>query len=1100
MEKIRLFLALFLFFAFSTFTAQNQARIWYFGNGLGLNFTTSPPTVLFNGSMATTLGCTSICNSAGNLLFYSDGATVWNQTHAVMANGSGLFGTPGAQSSVVVKKPASNSLYYLFTVQGGAGPAGLCYSIIDMTLAGGNGSVTVKNATLFPFPCEEKISATKHCNQTDAWVLVHQANSNNFQSVLLTATGISSLVTSPIPLLFPTATNSYTHTGSSPLGTLKFSPNGRKVADVFTVVNPNIPFTTGGATTGIFETYDFDNNTGIINNIYWPLGFSGSLGNNIAYGTEWSPDGTKLYWTYLGGLMQLNDCIVPPYLNGTVPQLGDPLPANQWRTTLQLGPDGKIYVANPGYNAIGVINNPNNPATSCNYSPAAISTGSVICGRGLPNFYSSYFEKTSSSFTSFVIPTSNCQVLSFFTNTTCPVLPFATIPFSGYVVNNQNWNFGDPATGAFNTSTASAPTHSFSAPGTYTVQLLMSYLCGRTDTIRLPVTIYGPPLVSVTMPTLACGTTTAIVSATSTPGPISYSWIPAGITGSIASGLGPGTYTVRVSDNGNGCAINHTFSTNNSLIYNTVLTKTLCAYETVSSATAIVAGNSGPVSYTWTATPGSGSVITGLAPGYYSVTVTSPANNCTITTPFQVVQLSPLIVSVSPNVNGTLCTGNSALLSASASGGLSSYTYTWINGPASNQFSITSQLPGTYIYSVNVTDNLGCAGSGSIAIIFDSTPTLTAVNPTACAGSSVTLSAFGAATYSWLPGPSSGNTIVVSPTASSVYTVVGQTGICAALLGVTVTALPKPQLLLTSNSPLCAGKTLSLNVTGALSFLWTGPSGFVSTLQNPVVNQTPITGTGIYSLVGTGSNSCTSLAMITVSIMLAPNPQIISNSPLCAGQTLSLSTGAAAQFNWAGPGLNSAFPAPTFPNVAVNKSGLYSVTLTASNGCISTGTAQIVVNSNPQMTVVGPTVICIGDQAQLQVSGAGTYSWSSGPTAQLISVNPIKSITYFITGIDSNGCAGQTQHLLKVVECVGLHESNEVDDFRFSPNPFGNSLLLQSLQFAEVGIWDINSVCRIRASTTPGNNVIDTSCLSPGLYILKVQINGKLYCYKVVKM
>ena len=102
-------------------------------------------------------GNASISDATGALLFYTDGMTIWDQTHSVMANGSGLTGTNSAQSSIIVKKPASTNLYYVFTMQGGGGAAGLNYSIVDMNLAGGNGSVTVKNATLYAAPCEEKL-------------------------------------------------------------------------------------------------------------------------------------------------------------------------------------------------------------------------------------------------------------------------------------------------------------------------------------------------------------------------------------------------------------------------------------------------------------------------------------------------------------------------------------------------------------------------------------------------------------------------------------------------------------------------------------------------------------------------------------------------------------------------------------------------------------------------------------------------------------------------------------------------------------------------------------------------------------------------------
>src|SRR6185436_4851256 len=93
--------------------AQNETQKWYFGNKAGLDFSTNPPTVLTNGMMTTGEGCSSIANSAGNLLFYTDGITIWNQNHTPMANGTGLFGSSStSQSGVIVKKPGSANIYY----------------------------------------------------------------------------------------------------------------------------------------------------------------------------------------------------------------------------------------------------------------------------------------------------------------------------------------------------------------------------------------------------------------------------------------------------------------------------------------------------------------------------------------------------------------------------------------------------------------------------------------------------------------------------------------------------------------------------------------------------------------------------------------------------------------------------------------------------------------------------------------------------------------------------------------------------------------------------------------------------------------------------
>ena len=72
-------------------TSQNESNKWYFGWGVGLDFNSSPPTPLGVSSMSTMFGSASMADAAGNLLFYTNGTTVWSQNHNVMGNGTGLL-------------------------------------------------------------------------------------------------------------------------------------------------------------------------------------------------------------------------------------------------------------------------------------------------------------------------------------------------------------------------------------------------------------------------------------------------------------------------------------------------------------------------------------------------------------------------------------------------------------------------------------------------------------------------------------------------------------------------------------------------------------------------------------------------------------------------------------------------------------------------------------------------------------------------------------------------------------------------------------------------------------------------------------------------
>ena len=94
--------------------SQNEANIWYFGENAGIDFNSGSPVALTDGQLFTDEGCATISDTSGNLLFYTDGSTVYDKNHAIMPNGTGLLGNNSStQSAIIVKKPGSNTIYFL---------------------------------------------------------------------------------------------------------------------------------------------------------------------------------------------------------------------------------------------------------------------------------------------------------------------------------------------------------------------------------------------------------------------------------------------------------------------------------------------------------------------------------------------------------------------------------------------------------------------------------------------------------------------------------------------------------------------------------------------------------------------------------------------------------------------------------------------------------------------------------------------------------------------------------------------------------------------------------------------------------------------------
>ena len=152
----------FLFISFISIAAfalcQKQNNQWRLG-GTGINFNTNPPSQVQGSAMNTPEGSASVADrNTGELLFYTDGVTVWNAQNQVMQNGTMLRGGSSLLSSttaaVIVPQPGSNSLYYIITVDEGAsgsGSGGIRYNLVDMSLAGGLGAIVPgqKNILLF---------------------------------------------------------------------------------------------------------------------------------------------------------------------------------------------------------------------------------------------------------------------------------------------------------------------------------------------------------------------------------------------------------------------------------------------------------------------------------------------------------------------------------------------------------------------------------------------------------------------------------------------------------------------------------------------------------------------------------------------------------------------------------------------------------------------------------------------------------------------------------------------------------------------------------------------------------------------------------------
>ncbi|MES2681776.1 MAG: T9SS type A sorting domain-containing protein [Bacteroidota bacterium] len=510
--------------------AQKQTQKWFFANKAGLDFVTSPPTVLTGAQIMTNEGSATVSDAEGNLLFYTEGVKIWNKNHTVMVNGTGLKGDLSTtQSALIIKKPGSTNIYFVFSLQAGLANDSLFYSIVDMNLDNGNGAVTVKNVFMSEY-LSEKLAGTIHCNGIDYWVMTHNRGTE-FRSFLVNNAGVN---------LTPVISNIPTPNFLSLLvGWMKFSPNGKKVG-----------WARGNGQPGTsFELFDFDNSTGIVSGALQLAAFTTPSSPGGPYGCEFSPDGTKFY----GARVFNNSNIVPPviYQWNLCAGSNPAIVASQFTISspgenygMQLAMDGKIYMnCEAGY-SMSVINNPNAPGAACNFVYGALSIAPGAIALGTPNFPSNYLKQLP-TFTS----TINCSQASF--SSLSLVDPNAGCSAANNSITGVNWNFGDPASGNNNTSTLANPTHLYPGNGTYTASIVLSGIC-TSDTIKIPVTISGHPVLSVAGSFTVCKGDNNIYTAS---GANSYTWSNSPGTNTIA--ITPTTtsvYTVSGTSSLTGCS------------------------------------------------------------------------------------------------------------------------------------------------------------------------------------------------------------------------------------------------------------------------------------------------------------------------------------------------------------------------------------------------------------------------------------------------------------------------------------------------------------------------------------------------------------------
>lgn len=1027
--KKYIFLLITILAALSNY-AQKQANFWYFGENAGLNFGLGVPIPLTDGALNTGEGCSSISTASGNLQCYTDGTYVYDRNNDQMPHGNGLLGNySSAQSGIIVPKPGSTTQYYIFTVDAYEDNLvdGLCYSRVDMTLNEGLGDVVTseKNISLLPLSCE-KVTAVGHSNGITIWVITHQWGTDAFYAYQITTSGVD---VNPV----------ISHAGEPVLGDmqaakgyLKVSPDGTKIA-----MANNTAFTVG--------IFNFNHASGTITHLVTDHNFinPGGADPGGPYGVEFSPNSSRLYiseWKANRKVYQYDLTSGDPttILNSriivaSVGQGSDPIGA------LQLGPDNRMYIARQNSPYLSRINFPNTLGTGCEFVDNALNLAGRQSQYGLPPFIQSFFYLTADFY--WDTPTCDGTPIQFFTS-------------ASDNPDSVKWNFGDPGSGAANTSTLINPTHLYPSTGNYWVTLVV-YLYGVAKNVFHIIVVSEQPSVYIGNDTTICNYQPFYLDAG--PGFDGYLWQDGDTNQSILAGTS-GLYWCQVTGAG-GCT--DTDSLN--LVVNPVPavgagTDQTIAFGTSTILLGTVTGGSGNFTYHWQPeidlvdpTVLQPSTVNMSFTTMFTLTVTDNPGGCTDLDQVLVTVLGGPLSGNPVADPAAICFGGQSQLHAMASGGSGIYSYSWTSDPPGFTSDLQDPVVApllTTTYTVTVDDGYSIA-DGNVQVTVNQLPVPEAgPDKTIAFGTSTVLQGSagggsGTYIYHWEPADKLISPYVPQPTTTlldetTLYTLTvtdAQTGcVCGEPDNVTVVITGNALNVNPMAQPdtICSGESVQLyslagGGSGNYEYYWTSvPAGYTSALENPVVE-----------------------------------PMV---------------------------------------------STVYSVSITDGYTYVS-GTASVTVNLTPAIDLGPDATVCVFDTLTLDAENPGSsYIWSNGSTERIIRVATtgigfdFKTITVTVTS--PAGCVATDQRTIAFdfAACNGIDDLIAESSIHIYPNP-GNGIIhivndagtgKFELSITDIFGREIINNQEIDFSENDGSFKLNLESYPPGLYLIKISENG---CY-----
>lgn len=838
-----------------------QTRFWYFGDGGGLDFATDPPTVLNNGQTFSREASSVATDMTGNLLFYTDASSLYDRNHNLMPNGNNLDGHSSTTQTLILPQPGSPWIFWVFTPNSFDNLAtgkGLSYSVVDMSLNNSLGDVvpTQKNIQLLPqSQFTEKITATRHCNGTDWWILVKERNNNNFRAYLLTAAGLGAPVISSVgtasSVSFPNV-----------IGSLKFNPGGNRVVNVLFHTNS-------------FELFDFDKSTGQLSNpvsILDPVKLEGS------YAVEFSSDGKLLYLSKLRPpsriwQFNLNSGDAAAILESSV--LIAEFPDEYRFGQLQRAPNGKIYVTNTFplqfTNSLGIIHQPEIPGTGCLYQQSGLTIAPGGANLGLPSFPQDFLPQR--LFLDIQGPDSLCSVPGS--------LSFSLDISDRCALDSVRWTLVGP--GNIAAQSDEGIEINFNQAGTATlIARAFSACADGVDTLRIHVFENNTPVLDLGPDLQICENGVEVLDAG--PGFQQYRWND-GSTEPTLTTLFPGAYWVDVWD---ACGNHQSDTVNIAVLPATILDlgadRTICSNVTLTYTL--------PTAFaSWVWSPATGldcsncnTVTISAGDTITYIVLASTGENCLSADTLTIFYASDTVFA---SLDTVVCSNETlslfglelpadtvVLFYGVSAGGCDSVLTVTVTGIDPAQTLVQESIcPGDtfQINGISITRDTsfqflltGVSGCDSLVLVEVELlePPARAVTLQVCPGA--------VATYGGVEIP---------PGTTQVVYVPGIAGACDSVITVTATLLQPPVVLLPATDTLEAGNAIELAPfvfgNGPFGWQWTPvtPLDWLSCYDCPNPMASPLA-TTVFSVTVTDANGCETMDSIALVVLPCKEPYI----------------------------------------------------------------------------------------------------------------------------------------------------------------------------------------------------------------------------------